>query len=55
MADALHFRVVAEYVETEEQRRKLEEIGCVRYQGWLFSKAVEKDEMIRKMSLTAEL
>ncbi len=54
MAEALHFSVIAEYVETEEQRRKLEEIGCVRYQGWLFSKAVEKDEMIRKLSLPAE-
>ncbi len=51
MAEALHFSVVAEYVETEEQCRKLEEIGCVRYQGWLFSKAVEKDEMIQKLSL----
>ncbi len=50
MADALHFSVVAEYVETEEQRRKLEEIGCTRYQGWLFSKAVEKDEMLKKLT-----
>jgi len=54
MADALHFSVIAEYVETEEQLRKLEEIGCVRYQGWLFSKAVGKDEMIHKLSLLAE-
>ncbi len=54
MADALHFSVTAEYVETEDQRRTLEEIGCVRYQGWLFSKAVEKDEMIQKLSLPAE-
>jgi len=50
MADALHFIVVAEYVESEEQRRKLEELGCVRYQGWLFSKAVEKNEMLKKLS-----
>jgi len=55
MADALHFSVIAEYVETEEQRRKLEEIGCVRYQGWLFSKAVEKEEMIQKLSLQEEM
>jgi len=54
MAEALHFSVIAEYVETEEQRRKLEEIGCERYQGWLFSKAVEKEEMIRKLSLPTE-
>jgi len=53
MAEALHFTVIAEYVETEEQRCKLEEIGCVRYQGWLFSKAVEKDEMIRKLDSPA--
>jgi len=55
MADALHFSVIAEYVETEEQLRKLEEIGCVRYQGWLFGKAMEKDEMIQKLSLPAEV
>ncbi len=50
MAEALHFSVVAEYVETEEQLRKLKEIGCTRYQGWLFDKAVEKDEMMQKLS-----
>jgi len=49
MAQALHFSVIAEYVETEEQLRKLEEIGCLRYQGWLFSKAVGKDEMLQKL------
>jgi len=54
MAEALHFSVIAEYVETEEQRRKLEEIGCVRYQGWLFSRAVDKEEMIRKLSAAPE-
>jgi len=49
MAEALHFTVIAEYVESEDQRRMLEEIGCQRYQGWLFSKAVTKEEILQML------
>lgn len=41
--------VIAEYVETEEQREKLKELGCNWYQGYLFSKPVKLDEFIRWM------
>jgi EAL domain-containing protein (putative c-di-GMP-specific phosphodiesterase class I) len=40
LADTLHMTVIAEYVETEEQRDILHEIGCDCYQGWLYSPAV---------------
>ena len=40
LADSLRLTVLAEYVETEEQRRILHEIGCDRYQGYLYSPAV---------------
>lgn len=36
----LNFDVIAEYVETEEQRDKLLELGCTGLQGYLYSKAI---------------
>jgi EAL domain-containing protein (putative c-di-GMP-specific phosphodiesterase class I) len=41
----LGINVLAEYVETEEQQQVLEEIGCLMYQGYLYSKAVVLDEL----------
>ena len=41
--------VIAEYVETEEQKDKLKELGCCWYQGYLFSKPVKLDEFIQWM------
>jgi len=35
--------VIAEGVETEAQRDKLIEMGCHRFQGYLFAKPVEVD------------
>ena len=43
LADSLHMDVIAECVETEEQRETLHEIGCDLYQGWLYSPAVPLD------------
>lgn len=40
LAKSLDFKVLAEYVETEEQMQVLKEIGCDYYQGYHFSKAV---------------
>lgn len=43
LADSLHMTVIAEFVETEEQREILHEIGCDCYQGWLYSPAEALD------------
>ncbi|GAO37404.1 PAS/PAC sensor-containing diguanylate cyclase/phosphodiesterase [Sulfuricella sp. T08] len=40
MAQSLNLNVIAEGVETEEQRQLLLNIGCTHYQGYLFSKPV---------------
>ena len=47
MAHTLKLRVVAEGVETEEQRAFLAAQGCDRAQGWLFSRAVPPEECER--------
>ncbi len=44
MAKNLKLSVVAEGVETEEQRQFLEQHGCTTYQGYLFSKPVSSQE-----------
>ena len=44
LAASLELSVVAEYVETEEQKAVLHEIGCDCYQGYLYSPAVYLDE-----------
>ncbi len=40
MAHSLNLDVIAEGVETEEQRRLLLEMGCLHYQGYLFGRPV---------------
>ena len=40
LASSLDLQVVAEYVETEEERDTLHAIGCDCYQGYLYSPAV---------------
>lgn len=44
MANILDVDVIAEGVETEEQRQQLFNIGCVHYQGYLFSMPVPIDD-----------
>ena len=39
LANSLNLKVLAEYVETEKQRDILHEIGCDKYQGYLYSMA----------------
>lgn len=38
-------QVLAEYVENEEQRKTLEDIGCYYYQGYLYSAAVPVEKL----------
>ncbi|WP_333872878.1 EAL domain-containing protein [Methylobacter sp.] len=51
MADNLGLNVIAEGVETEEQRACLERLGCFAYQGYLFSKPVPLAEFEALLSL----
>ncbi len=48
LAHSMRLKVVAEGVETEEQKRLLRLLGCNEMQGFLFSKAVPADEFEAK-------
>ena len=45
LANSLDLMVMAEFVETEQQREVLHEIGCDNYQGYLYSPAVFLNEI----------
>ncbi len=47
LGQSLDFDVLAEFVETQEQCNRLQSIGCFKYQGYLFSPAVPKEEFIK--------
>lgn len=49
MAENLGMEVIAEGVETDKQRDFLEGLGCLLYQGYLFSKPVPLEEFILKL------
>lgn len=49
LSQQLHIEVVAEGVETAEQRDKLYELGCKLYQGFYFSQAISADEFTAYM------
>jgi EAL domain-containing protein (putative c-di-GMP-specific phosphodiesterase class I) len=42
IARKLDIRLIAEGIETEEQARTLQAAGCVLGQGYLFSRAVDR-------------
>ncbi|MBR3734871.1 MAG: EAL domain-containing protein, partial [Lachnospiraceae bacterium] len=46
LSKSLDFKVLAEYVETNEQKEALEQIGCLLYQGYLYSPAIDKDALV---------
>ena len=43
----LGMRVIAEGIETEEQRQQLLALGCHEGQGWLFAKPMLSDDLER--------
>ena len=45
LSTELGFEVIAEYVETEDQKDMLVKLGCNLYQGWLFSPAVPLNQL----------
>lgn len=47
MSKSLGMEVIAEGVETEEQRELLAKNGCLAYQGYLFEKPMPIDEFLR--------
>ena len=52
LADSLGFRLLAEYVETPEQRDRLAQLGCSLYQGYLYSPAIPLDEFVAFINRT---
>lgn len=40
LTEGLNIETIAEYVETEEQRKALQDVGCNIYQGYLYSPAI---------------
>ena len=46
LARALRLRTVAEGVETDEQARQLNELGCHVVQGWLYARAVPANDLL---------
>ena len=46
LGKSLGFDVIAEYVENEEQKKILQDIGCSKYQGYLYSPPLTLEEFI---------
>lgn len=48
LAREFNIDILAEYVETEQQKELLKEHGCLFYQGYLYSPAVPIDEFLNR-------
>lgn len=55
LAKKLNVKVVAEYVETEEEYNLLKHMGCDWYQGYLFSKPIPLEELINSRFLKKQV
>ena len=51
LSEHLGFTVLAEYVETAEQRDALKALGCSYFQGYLYAPALPFDEMVERARL----
>lgn len=51
MAKSMGIEVIAEGVETHEQRQFLIDNGCTKFQGYLFSKPVASEDFERLIDL----
>ena len=45
----LSVKIIAEYVEDENQRDELKRLGCDAFQGYLYSKPLEEDALLTWM------
>lgn len=52
MGQSLELEVIAEGVETEQQRQMLSQRGCFQFQGYLFGRPVPIDELERELLST---
>ena len=43
---SLDFKIIAEYVETKEQRDEPERLGCNAFQGYLYSKPLKLEDLL---------
>lgn len=50
LARSLHFTALGECVETQEQKERLHDRGCTRYQGCLFSRALSLDDLLVELT-----
>ena len=46
LGKSLHFKTIAEYVETEEQKNLLLVLGCDGFQGYYYSKPITLEELV---------
>jgi EAL domain-containing protein (putative c-di-GMP-specific phosphodiesterase class I) len=52
LAGALGLTVVAEGIETEGQRQILRRLGCTHAQGFLWSRAVEAEQVLAAVAVS---
>ncbi|HYH01944.1 MAG TPA: EAL domain-containing protein [Bacillota bacterium] len=51
LGKSLNYSVLAEFVDQEEQKSLLHELGCNKYQGYHFSKALPYEELLEYVSV----
>ncbi len=54
LSESLHLRVVAEGIETDEQARLLQQMGCQIGQGFLFSKPVDRESIFHLLRMDGQ-